>query len=180
MADAAGARREAAAPHDRPGGDGAPVATQSLNIRTERSAGRDTPLLPGLESAAADPLQSAAVSLFDFLVFAASMIGRSRQAITAAEKMTAIVPADLLREPGMTFLQHHQTRQLQMKVRFARWEEILEAAAPPRDLRHVRAMWQYARGRALAARGKVKGRRPHSKRFAQQLEILRPQNCGSS
>jgi len=92
---------------------------------------------------------------YDFLAFAASMIGRSRQSIGAAEKMTSLVPENLLREPGMTFVQHHQTRHLQMNVRFSRWEEILKAAAPPEDLPHARAIWQYARGRALAARGEL-------------------------
>jgi tetratricopeptide (TPR) repeat protein len=53
----------------------------------------------------------------------------------------------------MTFLQHHRTRHLQMKVRFSRWEDILAAPAPAGDLPHAAAMWQYARGRALAARG---------------------------
>ena len=83
---------------------------------------------------------------YDFLAFAASMIGRSRQAVGAAEKMTAIQPKNLLREPGMTFLQHHLTRHLQMKVRFAHWNDILEASAPTEDMAHARAMWQYARG----------------------------------
>ena len=92
---------------------------------------------------------------YDFLAFAASMIGRSRQAIAAAEKITTIVPEALLREPGMAFVQHHQTRHLQMKVRFSRWEDVLAAPAPADDLPHARAMWQYARGRALAARGQV-------------------------
>jgi len=89
---------------------------------------------------------------YDFLAFAASMIGRSRQAITAAEKMASLAPEEMLREPGMTFLQHHRTRHLQMKVRFAQWDEILNVPAPPEDLPHARAMWNYARGRALAAR----------------------------
>lgn len=93
---------------------------------------------------------------YDFLAFAASMIGRSRQAVGAAEKMTAIQPKNLLREPGMTFLQHHLTRHLQMKVRFAHWDDILEASAPTEDMAHARAMWQYARGRACAARGSIK------------------------
>jgi tetratricopeptide (TPR) repeat protein len=83
------------------------------------------------------------------------MIGRSRQAIAAAEKITTIVPEALLREPGMAFVQHHQTRHLQMKVRFSRWDDVLAAPAPADDLPHARAMWQYARGRALAARGQV-------------------------
>ncbi len=94
---------------------------------------------------------------YDFLAFAASMIGRSEQAITAAEKMVEIVPQGMLRAPGMTFLQHHLTRHLQLKVRFARWDEILQEPAPANDLPHARAMWHYARGRALAARGSVEG-----------------------
>ncbi len=67
--------------------------------------------------------------------------------------MVSIVPRDKLREPGMTFLQHHLTRHLHLKVRFSRWEEILGEPAPADDLRHARAIWHYARGRALAARG---------------------------
>jgi tetratricopeptide (TPR) repeat protein len=93
---------------------------------------------------------------YDFLAFAASMIGRSRQTMAAAEKMKAAAPPDLLGAPGMTFLQHHDTRYLQMQVRFARWQAILDAPAPAEDLRHGRAMWQYARGRAFAARGSIK------------------------
>jgi tetratricopeptide (TPR) repeat protein len=93
---------------------------------------------------------------YDFLAFAASMIGRSRQTMSAVEKMTAIPPTELLKQPGMTFLQHHLTRPLQMKVRFARWQDILEAPAPSEDLDHAYAMWQYARGRALTAQGSIK------------------------
>ena len=93
---------------------------------------------------------------YDFMAFAASMIGRSEQAVGAAEKMISLAPQEMLREPGMTFLQHHQTRHLQLKVRFARWDEILLVTAPPQDLRHARAMWHYARGRARAAAGDVK------------------------
>ena len=90
---------------------------------------------------------------YDFLAFAASMIGRSRQAIGAAEKMISLVPSTMLRAPGMTFLQHHRTRHLQLKVRFARWDDIMDTPAPSPDLPHARAMWHYARGRAFAARG---------------------------
>jgi tetratricopeptide (TPR) repeat protein len=90
---------------------------------------------------------------YDFLAFAASLVGRSQQSIGAAEKMMMLAPQEVLREPGMTFLQHHQTRHLQMKVRFSRWDDILAVAAPPQDLPYARTMWHYARGRALAARG---------------------------
>ncbi len=93
---------------------------------------------------------------YDFLAFAASMIGRDKQAIAAADKIASLVPDDLLREPGMAFLQHHQTRHLQMRVRFGRWDDLLAAGEPPQDLLHARAMWLYAHGRALAARGHLK------------------------
>jgi len=94
---------------------------------------------------------------YDFLAFAASMIGRSGQAIGAARKMSALVPQQMLHEPGMTFLQNHQTRPLQMLVRFGQWDEILETTAPAEDLPHARAIWHYAHGRALAARGELIG-----------------------
>jgi tetratricopeptide (TPR) repeat protein len=92
---------------------------------------------------------------YDFLAFAASLIGRSEQAIKAAEKLVSLVPDEMLRQPGLTFLQHHRTRHLQLKVRFRRWDEILQAPAPAAGLPHARAMWHYARGRALAVRGDV-------------------------
>jgi tetratricopeptide (TPR) repeat protein len=92
---------------------------------------------------------------YDFLAFAASMIGRSRQAIDAAEKMLTLSPDEMLRMPGMTFIQHHRTRHLQLRVRFGLWEQILASPAPAEDLRHARAMWHYARGRAHAQRGDV-------------------------
>lgn len=90
---------------------------------------------------------------YDFLAFAETMTGRSAQAVAAADNLATLVPRDLLREPGMSFLQHWLTRPLQVRIRFSRWDEILAAPAPPPDLRHARAMWHYARGRALAAKG---------------------------
>src|SRR5690606_5472014 len=81
---------------------------------------------------------------YDFLAFAASMIGREAQAIAAAEKVAALVAPEMLRAPGMTFTQHHLTRHLQFKVRFGRWNDILQASAPEADLKHARAMWHYA------------------------------------
>ena len=103
---------------------------------------------------------------YDFLAFAASMIGRERQATEAAEKMREIVPRDMAGEPGMTFMQHHLTRALQLYLRFGRWDEIMRAEAPDTALQHGMAMWRYARGRALAANGDLAG-------ATEQLESLR-------
>jgi tetratricopeptide (TPR) repeat protein len=94
---------------------------------------------------------------YDFLAFAASMVGRREQAVSAAERMATLAPDELLAAPGMTFIQHHRTRHLQMKVRFGLWDDILAAPAPPEALSHARGMWHYAHGRALAARGDPTG-----------------------
>jgi tetratricopeptide (TPR) repeat protein len=94
---------------------------------------------------------------YDFLAFAASMIGRSRQALDAAEQMASLVAEELLRAPGLTVLQNHLTRRFQFQVRFGRWDEIMRSAAPAEDLPYARGIWHYARGRALAARGDARG-----------------------
>src|SRR5690606_9179074 len=91
----------------------------------------------------------------DFLAFAAAMAGRSAQAIEAADRQASVVPTELLEAPGMAFLQHHMTRRLQLRVRFGRWDEILATDAPPGGLPHAAGIWHSARGRALAAGGKI-------------------------
>jgi tetratricopeptide (TPR) repeat protein len=90
---------------------------------------------------------------YDFLAFAASMIGRSAQAVAAAEKVGELVPAEMMGVPGLTFLQHFAMRHLQLKVRFGRWDDILATPAPAEELTHARGLWHHARGRALAVRG---------------------------
>jgi tetratricopeptide (TPR) repeat protein len=84
------------------------------------------------------------------------MTGRAEQAIGAADRQASAVPSDMLGAPGMTFLQHHITRRLQLRVRFGRWDEILRTPAPSGELPHAMGMWHYARGRALAATGKIR------------------------
>ena len=94
---------------------------------------------------------------YDFLAFAAAMLGDQEQAVGAARRMPDLIPAEMLGAPGMDFLQHHLTRHLQIDVRFSLWDDILAVEAPPENLVHARAMWEYARGRALVERGDLEG-----------------------
>jgi tetratricopeptide (TPR) repeat protein len=88
---------------------------------------------------------------YDFMAFAAMMIGRSDLAISSAESVTRLLPPEIFGAPGMDFLQHWSVRPLQMRIRFGRWDEILSTPEPRGGFVHARAMWHYARGRALAA-----------------------------
>jgi tetratricopeptide (TPR) repeat protein len=90
---------------------------------------------------------------YDFLAFAAGMTGRSAQALDAADRMAALVKPELLGAPGLTVLQNHLSRALQVRVWFGRWDEILRAPEPPAVAPYARAIRHYARGRAFAARG---------------------------
>jgi tetratricopeptide (TPR) repeat protein len=110
---------------------------------------------------------------YDFLAFAASMIGRSAQAIDAADRMSALVRPEMLGAPGFTVLQNHLSRALQMRVRFGRWAEILEAPEPPAVAPFARAIRHYARGRAFAARADLTS-------AAAELERLRAEAAHSS
>jgi tetratricopeptide (TPR) repeat protein len=89
---------------------------------------------------------------YDFLAFAAAMAGQEALALEAADKLAALATPYMI-GPGMTFAEHHAARQLQLRVRFERWEEILALPAPPAAAPYLRAIRHYARGRALVARG---------------------------
>jgi tetratricopeptide (TPR) repeat protein len=80
------------------------------------------------------------------------MIGRGEDSIQAAESVSRLLPAELFGAPGMDFLQHYSIRPSLIRVRFARWDELMIAAEPPEAQLHSRAIWHYTRGRALAAR----------------------------
>ncbi|HEX6308998.1 MAG TPA: hypothetical protein VFZ69_12465 [Longimicrobiales bacterium] len=110
---------------------------------------------------------------YDFLAFAASMVGRSAQALDAADRMAALVKPELLGAPGLTVLQNHLSRGLQMRVRFSRWEEILQAPEPSAEAPYARAIWHFARGRAFTERGDVRS-------AAAELERLRTAAAHSS
>jgi tetratricopeptide (TPR) repeat protein len=103
---------------------------------------------------------------YDFLAFAAMMIGRSADAIGAAERVGALIPAEAFGTPGMDFLEHWSVRPMLLRVRFAQWNELLATPAPPAERAHSRAIWYYARGRARVATGDLTGAR-------QDLEQLR-------
>lgn len=84
-----------------------------------------------------------------FLFAAAAMEGRSGEALNAARKLVAAVPAEAVREapPLEMFL---PTPYFAL-ARFGRWEALLAEPAPPAEFKYVTGMWRYARAMAFAA-----------------------------
>lgn len=87
-----------------------------------------------------------------FLWAAASMSGQSAVALEAAQKLADNVRIEQIREfPTIEFF---KTIPMLAHVQFGRWDEILAMEAPPTDLDYSNAIWHYARGTALARKGK--------------------------
>ena len=92
---------------------------------------------------------------YDFLAFAAMMVGQSETSLEAADAVTTLLPEELFGALGMDFLQHWSVRPLLMRTRFGRWDETLAAPRPGDGQPHARAIHRYAQGRAMAATGRT-------------------------
>jgi tetratricopeptide (TPR) repeat protein len=90
----------------------------------------------------------------DFLWAAASMEGRSADTIRAAREVAAAASPDMVRQ--MPDMEGALVAPLFALARFGRWDEILNEPAPPEDLPFARGSWHYARGLALARKGRAK------------------------
>jgi len=90
-----------------------------------------------------------------FASFAASVEGRSDEAIAAARKLHGLIPVEMI--PQMAMLEGFVPTPYFALVRFGHWEEILAEPAPPAAQRYTTAIWHYARGLALSAKGDAAG-----------------------
>jgi tetratricopeptide (TPR) repeat protein len=90
---------------------------------------------------------------FQFLWASALMAGRGDESVGAARDMIKLVPAEMWKQmPEVSFAIEAPALSL---VRFGRWKEVLDEPAPPAELPMPTILWHYARGRALAATGKL-------------------------
>ena len=90
----------------------------------------------------------------DFLAAAASMEGRYGEARKAAARSSDNVAPAVKDMPMGEYL---LSRPLEVELRFAHWNEVLKASEPSETLPTSRAIWHFARGVALAAKGDVAG-----------------------
>ncbi|HEY6221039.1 MAG TPA: hypothetical protein VIX13_00735 [Candidatus Eisenbacteria bacterium] len=78
--------------------------------------------------------------------------GRRADAIAAAKDLADAVPDSLIH--AMPMAEFFRPSHYLTQVRFGLWDEILKEPAPPADMPMRQAAWRYARGMALAAKGK--------------------------
>jgi predicted Zn-dependent protease len=90
---------------------------------------------------------------FHVMWYALTMLGRSEDAVQAAQNVVQKVPVEVMRQfPPLEAL---APTLLFTYARFSRWGEILREAAPPKDLGFATAAWHYARGLAYTGQGKL-------------------------
>ena len=99
-----------------------------------------------------------------FLWASATFGGRAELAIESADHLAEEVPAELA--PTLAFLQNYLATPLFARVRFGRWQEVLDTPRPPAGQTFQTAMWHYAQGLALAATSDPRGARRHLRALA--------------
>lgn len=88
------------------------------------------------------------------LAFACMMSGRSERGLRAARDLVAGVPEELARSKPQV-IDSKMPMIYEVLMRFGRWDAILAEPAPPQYLPLSTAIWRFARGVALAAKGEL-------------------------
>ncbi len=104
-----------------------------------------------------------------FLVEAHKWAGRFRDAQKAAERLEANVRPYVKEMP---MVEGFLPTSLFVLLRFNRWDEILKAPEPERELAITSAIWHYARGLAFAATGKIAEAEKERQRFLSAAQSI--------
>jgi tetratricopeptide (TPR) repeat protein len=109
----------------------------------------------------------------ELLVAASDMEGRHAQAEEAANRVFAFADSRLDEYP---FLEHLLPTPLIVMLRFERWDDILEVPQPDASRMAASWMWHYARGMALAAKGRVE-EAAHEREILAAVEAKTPKDA---
>jgi tetratricopeptide (TPR) repeat protein len=86
------------------------------------------------------------------LAYAALMIGREREAVAAIDSLVKGMP-DAWKRDFAPIADGYLAMPLEVRLRFGRWDEVLAADEPAPAYPLARALYHYASGVALAAKG---------------------------
>lgn len=106
-----------------------------------------------------------------FLSWACMMLGRSEESIAAARDMVRSVPMSFIEESAAA-IDGYMHIEIEALQRFGKWDELLAMPAPPKVLPITTAFWRYARGTALAAKGKIEEARREQALFREAVKAV--------
>jgi tetratricopeptide (TPR) repeat protein len=98
------------------------------------------------------------------LAYAAMMQGQSKKAALAVEALLSRIP-DKVMEGGAEHTDVFVAMSFEVEMRFGQWDSILSEPPPSESSVFARAMWHFARGVALAAKGEVSKARAEQENF---------------
>ena len=90
---------------------------------------------------------------YHMMWYALNMLGRSEDALKAAQSVIKNVPVEAVRQAPP--LEYFSPTVLFTLARFSKWDDILTESAPPKDLRYAIGIWHYVRGLAYTGQGKL-------------------------
>ncbi len=90
---------------------------------------------------------------YHMMWYALNMLGRSQDALKAAQGVVKNVPAEVVRQAPP--LEYFSPTVLFTLARFSKWDDILREPAPPNDLRYTTGVWHYVRGLAYTGQAKL-------------------------
>lgn len=93
---------------------------------------------------------------YHFLWACATLEGRSGLALEAATTLAGKVDTPLMRGPFGFVVQYLYASPLFAKVRFGKWDELLQTPSPDKGLVFVTAIWHYARGIAYVRKDRLR------------------------
>lgn len=106
-----------------------------------------------------------------FLSYVSMMEGRSERALSAAREMLASVPAEYAKD-NAAMIDAYLFIEIEALMRFGEWDELLEVKKPASHFPVTRAMWTFARGVALAAKGRTDEARHEHSRLKRQIAAI--------
>lgn len=106
-----------------------------------------------------------------FLSFVEMMRGRREAAQQAARAMIAGVPKSYLQE-NASLVDPYMFIEIEVLMRFGRWDELLAHPDPGAKLPITRAFWRFTRGVALAALGRINDAERERERYRRALAAV--------
>lgn len=90
---------------------------------------------------------------YHFLSACATLAGNSHWALLAADKMSEQTNHKGMLEAPLVTLQHFYSIPYFVKVKFAKWDELLSKGSPDTSLLYPRGIYHYAKGMAYNGKG---------------------------